>query len=123
MSGRRENSFKSMRDRRRFPRQEVIAYVREDKGNTNRFYFVRDLSESGAFLISPFKPPIGDLLNLEFSIRHLPEPLDIVARIIRHDDRGFAVTFESMSDEDRIRLRKYLSDNLKKRILSRFNPG
>jgi len=51
-------------ERRRTRRVEAIAYVREHPEETNRFYYVRDISESGAFLLSAKAPEVGKVINL-----------------------------------------------------------
>ena len=97
-----------------------MAYARQKPTSTNRFYFVKDLSEIGAFLITGTSPPIGAKLDLSFSIRLVKESVDVVASVIRHDDRGFAVKFQKFYNDSLVVLRKYLKGSEKDRLLSKF---
>jgi len=111
---------KHMRDRRRYKRFSVIAYVREKPDSTSRFYFIQDVSEAGALLIADSKPPLGAMITLNISVRFISSTIDVEAKVVRHDERGFAVVFEKISGESAKRLRHYLYSSKKERIRAAF---
>ncbi len=108
------------RERRAFQRYEVMAYARQLPETTNRYYFVQDLSEAGAFLVSQSKPVLGTILKLNISIRFLSEFINTEARVVRHDEKGFGVAFKSIPVRDLEILRSYLYRDNAEKILSRF---
>jgi c-di-GMP-binding flagellar brake protein YcgR len=107
-------------ERRQTRRVEAIAYVREHPEETNRFYYVRDISESGAFLLSSKPPEIGKIIKLLMNIRLVKETILLTTEVIRKEERGFAVTFIDMSEVTRKNLRSALYGNLKESIISKF---
>ncbi len=112
--------YQSMLERRSAPRTDVLAYIKVVPPDTTPIYYVEDISESGAFLVAGRKLAIGRELNMSVSIRLMPRDIDILCRVIRHDERGFAIQFLSMQDQDRILLRNYLYSDESMKIRAKY---
>ncbi len=115
--------YQSMLERRSAPRTDVLAYLKVIPPDTTPIYYVEDISESGAFLVARRKLGVGRELNMSVSIRLMPRDIEILCRVIRHDERGFAIQFLSMEDRDRALLRSYLYSEESLKIRAKFhNP-
>ncbi len=64
---------------------EIDSFVRQD--------FIQDISSAGVFIETPKPPAIGGDITLSFSIAN-DRPVKISGRIVRSNDRGFAVEFK-----------------------------
>jgi len=107
-------------ERRHSPRMNALAYVRVKPLDTHRFYYIKDISEVGAFLLSSKSPQVGSVIRLAISLRLMKTDIEVKARVIRQEKGGFAIKFLQMSDESRRRLRKNLYGKPKEVILSKF---
>jgi hypothetical protein len=77
-------------ERRLSPRLPICARVRW--GNVENYYFTRDISQGGLFLLTNHPPPLHKKLLIELSIQYLKEPLRLEAQTVRYEsDQGRAV--------------------------------
>jgi hypothetical protein len=107
-------------DRRHSKRIQIIAYAFDEKSNKPEIYFIDEINERGAYLVTHNPPEIGTQLHLRISVRLMPDDIDLIARVVRHGIRGFAVQFEDPSEYAKNLLRKQLYGSVRDNILSRF---
>ncbi len=55
--------------------------------------FIQDISAAGVFIEAQSPPSVGELITLSFSVAKGKKPVTITGRIVRSNDRGFAVDF------------------------------
>ena len=55
--------------------------------------FIQDISAAGVFIETQSPPAVGELITLSFSVSEGKKPITITGRIVRSNDRGFAVDF------------------------------
>lgn len=55
--------------------------------------FIQDISTAGVFIETHSPPAVGELITLSFSVTKGKKPIIITGRIVRSNDRGFAVDF------------------------------
>ena len=73
-------------------RTRKIAVNYEIDNNVHR-NFIQDISTAGVFIETTKPPAIGGDITLSFSIAN-DRPIRITGRIVRSNDRGFAVEFK-----------------------------
>ena len=83
-------------ERRVNPRLPICARVLW--GREERYFFSRDLSASGAFLLTDHPPAINEVVEIQFSVQFVPEPIHCFAKVVRHEENagratGFGVEF------------------------------
>jgi len=82
-------------ERRGFKRFNVEPVLCQTTPGTRGICLLKNVSVNGAFFMNKAPPPVGTLLNVEFS--ELPlEGYQVEGRVVRHGDgefRGFAVSF------------------------------
>lgn len=75
-----------------FRRSRKIAVDYEFNNRVHRD-FIQDISSAGVFIETQNPPSIGEKITLSFSLSDNKKPVMITGRIVRSDDRGFAVDF------------------------------
>lgn len=100
---------KDSNDRRRDSRASVVAYMRGPGSSDERYYFVRDLSEAGAFVLGDEVPAIESTMKLSLTLRFVSSPVEIDAKVVRHGHGGFAVAFPRLSESARKHIREHLA--------------
>ena len=93
-----------LNEKRRARRLPIIAKVKWSEAGEDRYCQTKDISQTGAFLVSNELPVIGKTLDLEIAVPQKGEAIQLRARIIRHEpgdnftgrQRGFAVDFIDM---------------------------
>lgn len=77
------------------PRLPICARVSwgSFEDSIERYFFTRNVSASGAFLLSDSPPPIGERIDMEISIQYSPQPIAMSGKVVRHeaDAQGRAV--------------------------------
>jgi hypothetical protein len=115
-----DSSEKKQIERRRSPRIQILAYAQRKPSDTLKIYYVNDINEYGASLISDELLPLNYQLTLTFNIRLMPQSVSLAARVIRHTPRGFAVEFLNLKAEEISDLQAFLYADLKKRVSTKF---
>ena len=62
--------------------------------------FIQDISTAGVFIETHSPPSVGELITLSFSVTKGKQPINITGRIVRSNDRGFAVDFRPSSRKE-----------------------
>lgn len=112
--------FQTIEERRSFPRTEVLAYIKVIPPDTTPIYYVEDISENGAYLVAHRKPAVGKEMRITISVRLMPRDIEILCQVIRHEDRGFAVQFNEMHEQDRELLSGYLYADPSRKIRAKY---
>ena len=81
-----------------FRRSRKIAVDYEYNNRVHRD-FIQDISSAGVFIKTQNPPSIGEQITLSFSLSDNKKPVTITGRIVRSDDRGFAVDFRRQSQK------------------------
>jgi hypothetical protein len=55
--------------------------------------FILDISNVGVFIETPAPPPVGEKIRLSFSLAGVKKPIRVSGRIVRSNEKGFAVAF------------------------------
>ncbi|MFN2531884.1 MAG: PilZ domain-containing protein [Pyrinomonadaceae bacterium] len=101
------------RDRRSAPRVKVNLPARWEGVLFHEHATVTNLSTTGCFVLSGGKVEVKELVWLEISLPH-QDPLHIWAEVVEFSEEiGFAVRFNSISDEHEQRLKAYIATKLK----------
>ncbi|MDA2934343.1 PilZ domain-containing protein [Acidobacteria bacterium AH-259-D05] len=63
----------------------------------------RDISASGAYLVTDLRPPVGESVRIHLQLEESDAPFEAVGTVVRVDDLpedeyGFAVKFEQITD-------------------------
>lgn len=96
------------KDRRSSPRVRVKLPARWEGVLTHDTATITDLSRSGCFVLTGGKVKDKELIWLEVDLPN-PPPIHFWAEVVEvATEIGFAVRFNSCSDEDRERLAKYI---------------
>ena len=98
---------RSGEERRANPRLPICARVMW--GREEKYFFSRDLSASGAFLLTDHPPALDQTVEMQFSVQFMPEPINCLAKVVRHESSegravGFAVEFVQIHPEFRRKL-------------------
>ena len=96
------------KDRRSAPRVRVNLQARWEGALTNGKATITDISRNGCFVLSGGEVKIRELVWLEIELpsQHL---LHFWAEVVDEaSDIGFAVKFNSCSEEDQVRLTEYV---------------
>lgn len=95
--------------------QESAVNGREE---VERYYFTRDLSSSGLFLMTDHPPPLFCEIDIQLSIQFLKDPVHLRGEVVRHESQeGRAVGFGVKFLENPQRL-KLLMDELHRALKS-----
>ena len=87
-------------EKRKHPRDPSLIPVECSSGDEVCFTdFIQDISSAGVFIKTQNPPSIGEKITLSFSVSDNKKPVTITGRIVRSDDRGFAVDFRRKSQE------------------------
>jgi hypothetical protein len=81
-----------------FRRSRKIAVDYEFNNRVHRD-FIQDISSAGVFIKTQNPPSIGEKITLSFSVADNKKPVTITGRIVRSDDRGFAVDFRRQAQK------------------------
>ena len=95
------------KERRAHPRVPYGAWVTVEREGRNSFYLARNLSLGGILLeANDAPPPIDSEVRVLLVIEGEREPLPVYGTVVRHDAQlpGFAVKFDSMTEEAATRL-------------------
>jgi len=88
-----------MTDKRKFTRVELQTKALVRGAQIQVDGEVRNLSLDGLFLLAEGRVPIGETVSVEMVLSGPSTELSIEldARVVRHDERGFALRFERMA--------------------------
>lgn len=101
-------------ERRRSPRIKVDLQARWEGVVEQQEATITDLSRTGCFVLTGGTVEPKELVRVEMEIPD-GEPLVLWAEVVDAAyEIGFAVKFTSMTDEDEMRLRRFLMLNLEK---------
>jgi hypothetical protein len=64
--------------------------------------FIQDISAAGVFIGTHSPPAVGELITLSFSVAKGKKPITITGRIVRSNDRGFAVDFRRSTRKEAV---------------------
>jgi len=96
------------KDRRTAPRVRVKLPARWEGVLTHDIATITDLSRNGCFVLTGGKVRDKELIWVEIDLPH-PPSIHFWAEVVEiADEIGFAVRFNSGSDEDKDRLAKYI---------------
>lgn len=95
--------------------QESEAHGRQE---VERYYFTRDLSSSGLFLLTDHPPPLFCEIDIQLSIQFMKDPVRLRGEVVRHESQegravGFGVKF--LENPERLKL---LMDQLHRALKS-----
>jgi hypothetical protein len=98
------------KDRRKAPRIRVNLPATWQGVLTSQNATVTDLSRNGCFLLSGGAVAVKELISLEITLPHR-RPVHFWAEVVDEaSEIGFAVRFNSSTDEDRERLVGYIDE-------------
>ncbi len=104
-------------DKRKHSRIPVTAKVSRttDKGKKD-FYFTKDLSAGGVYLVTDRELPVGTVLNLEISIQGIKDLLIVRGKVVRIEKRegkieGLGVQFIDIDESLSIKLKNFLNNS------------
>jgi hypothetical protein len=110
------------KDRRTAPRVRVNLPARWEGVLTSQKATVTDLSRNGCFVLSGGKVSVKELIYLEIDLPHRL-PINFWAEVVDEaSEIGFAVRFNSSSDEDRERLEDYIEEVFNSPTVKRSEP-
>ena len=89
----------AFRERRHHPRLPICARVRwgdqtdpKVVKTVERYFFTRDLSRSGLFLLTDHPPPLGEMVSVDLAVQYLKESVHLRGKVVRHEsDEGRAI--------------------------------
>ena len=100
------------KERRRSPRVKVNLQARWEGVIEQQQATVTDLSRTGCFVLTGGKVQPKELVRVEIEIPE-GEPLVLWAEVVDAAfEIGFAVKFTSMTDDDEMRLRRFITELL-----------
>jgi hypothetical protein len=107
-------------ERRLSLRMPVCAEVKANAEGSESYYYTKDISATGTFLISETFPRLGVIMEIHISFPFLPEIMKLKGEVIRHHDykekdvyrhlRGFGLRFLAVRERDT----KVIGDILKR---------
>ena len=98
------------KDRRQAPRVRVNLPASWQGVLTSQKATVTDISRNGCFVLSGGKVEVKELISLEIELPHR-RPVHFWAEVVDEaSEIGFAVKFNSSTDEDRARLEGYIEE-------------
>ncbi|HKP45624.1 MAG TPA: PilZ domain-containing protein [Pyrinomonadaceae bacterium] len=99
-------------ERRRSPRVKVNLQARWEGVLAQQEATITDLSRTGCFVLTGGKVEPKELVRLEMEIPG-GDPLVLWGEVVEAAyDIGFAVKFTSMTDDDELRLRRFITSLL-----------
>ena len=100
------------KERRRSPRVKVNLQARWEGVLSQQEATITDLSKTGCFVLTGGKVEAKELVRLEIEIPE-GEPLVLWAEVVDAAfEIGFAVRFTSMTDDDEVRLSRFITASL-----------
>lgn len=101
-AGRLDDEKNSQRpDKRRHDRFDCLVAVDYDVSNWTYQCFLRDISLGGAYLETEQAAPLGSRLILTLSAPAVALSCKVQGKVVRHDPKGLAVSFEDLSLKQR----------------------
>jgi len=103
-------------DKRKHVRVPITAKVSKISEGEKKFYFTKDLSIGGVYLLTEEDIPIGTILNLEISVQGLKQLLILKGKVVRVEKKegktnGVGIQFIDIADEDMENLKTILADS------------
>lgn len=103
-------------DKRKHARIPITAKVTRVDGDRNDFFFTKDLSIGGVFLMSDREVPIGTIVNLELAISGVKELISIRGKVVRIEKKegkvlGLGIQFLDVDDDVGRNIRKLLDNS------------
>jgi len=107
---------KNMREKRKHARIPITAKVSRIEDGKKNFYFTKDLSVGGIFIVTREDIPIGTEIDLELAVQGVKELLKIRGRVVRIEKdgdkiEGYGVQFINILDEDSLSIKKLLESS------------
>lgn len=95
-----------------------VDYKKDDKPVSA---FTKDISNNGMFIITRDTLPVGEELDLTFSLPEISKPLHVKGRVVRelkdeqdgHYVGGMGILFTEMSEEDAAAINKFIESSIK----------
>lgn len=84
-------------NQRRHDRYNILVAVDYDVRDLTYHCFLRDISLGGAYIETDQNIQVGDKISLSLSIPEIDRPAVIDCEVMRRDDRGIGVRFETMT--------------------------
>jgi len=110
------------KDRRAAPRVRVNLPASWQGVLTSQRATVTDISRNGCFVLSGGKVEVKELISLEIDLPHR-RPVHFWAEVVDEaSEIGFAVKFNSSTDEDRERLEAYIDEMFSTAPVKRTQP-
>jgi uncharacterized protein (TIGR02266 family) len=105
-----------MDDKRKHTRIPVTARVSTVNGDKKDFYFTKDLSIGGVFLVTEREIPVDTVINLEISVQGISDLLRIKGKVVRIEKRedkveGVGIKFIDMDASSVESLQSFLKDS------------
>ena len=105
-----------MKEKRKHARIPVTARVSMVERGKKDFYFTKDLSVGGIFLLTEEDIPIGTNLDLEIAVQGMKDLIKLKGKVVRAEREGeklvgFGVQFVDVARDDSKKLKKLLDDS------------
>jgi hypothetical protein len=120
-----EDSAASQDDKRRAPRVDINPEFKVVGGAEGGLTYVSDLSEHGVFIHTQERVPVGQMIELRFTVL-LDDPVVIqgFGTIMRHAENGMGVQFGQLSPQMVLRIHDAISrekarERIKAEVLTR----
>ncbi len=110
------------KDRRKAPRVRVNLPAKWQGVLNSQKATVTDISRNGCFVLSGGKVEVKELISLEIELPHR-RPVHFWSEVVDEaSEIGFAVKFNSSTDEDRERLEAYIDEMFSTPPVKRSQP-
>ncbi len=101
---------------RKFPRVPLFAPVKIKENSSQFTGEIQNLSLTGVYIKSDYKPFLGSLIEITFSIPldHEEKVVSSLAYVVRQDKEGFACAFFDLSTGAELYIKEYIDKNIDK---------
>jgi hypothetical protein len=97
------------KERRHAPRLPVCAEINMVVNGRESYFYTKDISATGAFVISDLFPRLGTSIEMHVSIPFMDGLMKVVGEVVRHQDykdkdkyrnlRGIGILFKEIPEE------------------------